>query len=432
MDLTCFPQLRTRPPGSPPALTDSLTASGRLVNVAPAKGIGVPGNRYKADGLGDRGAVLVLGDSGGLGVALMRRLEQRGIAVEAAMSLSDSETSAILTGGRWGAVAVVTRDDVLALRLTLLSAHLRPDLPLWVTMFDRTITREIQHVVPAVQVLSPAELVAAELAEQCATATAGTGSRVLRGTRLVDDALRLLARAGIGLVLALLFEAGLTMIALHENTIDALYFSTRTVATVAGTPGAATAGPWYKALSALDTLAALLLVAVFTAALVRRLSRPRLTTLFGARAAPARGHVLLIGFGQVGFRLAQELRRRGIAVLGVERDPDAPCVRLARTAGIPVAIGRGDDRETLERLGIRHCRAVAAVTSTDLVNVAVGLAASDLAPGLPLVLRLGDGEVAAETDSLLHLGRICDAHALAAETLVRALQVLRHEDDSPA
>jgi hypothetical protein len=238
----------------------------------------------------------------------------------------------------------------------------------------------------------------------------------------VDDALRLLVRAGTGILAALLIEVVVGAIALHESLVDALYFSTRSVATVAGTPGAATAAAWYKLVSVLDTLAALALVAVFTAALVRRVSRPRLTTLFGARAAPARHHVLLVGFGQVGFRLAQELRRRGVAVLGVERDPDAPCVRLARAAGIPVAIGRGDDRETLERLGIRRCAAVAAVTSDDLVNVAVGLAASDLAPGVPLVLRLGDGEVAAETDSLLHLGGICDAHKIAADTLVRGLR----------
>jgi Trk K+ transport system NAD-binding subunit len=96
-------------------------------------------------------------------------------------------------------------------------------------------------------------------------------------------------------------------------------------------------------------------------------------------------------------------------------------VRLARGAGIPVAIGRGDDREILQRLGIGSCAAVAAVTSDDLVNVAVGLAAADLAPGTPIVLRLGDGEVASETDSLLHLGRICDAHKLAAETVARAI-----------
>jgi voltage-gated potassium channel Kch len=280
---------------------------------------------------GDGSAVLVLGEPGGLGAALVRRLGQSGTEVEAAPSLSDSDTSARLSERRWGAVAVVTRDDVLALRLTLLSAHLRPDLPLWVTMFDRTIARELQHVVPAVQVLSPSELVAADLAEQC-IAAADAGSRRRSGVRLVDDALRLLVRAGAGVLLALLFEGAISMIALHESAVDALYFSTRTVATVAGTPGAASGPAWFKTLSTLDTLAALLLVAVFTAALVRRLSRPRLTTLFGARAAPARRHVLLVGFGQVGFRLAQELHRRGIAVLGVERDVDAPCVP-ARTGG---------------------------------------------------------------------------------------------------
>ena len=370
----------------------------------------------------DAQAVLVIGESGGLGAALMLKLAQSGIAAEPATSLSDSETAAKLVQRRWSAVAVVTRDDVLALRLTLLSAHLRPDLPLWVTIFDRTITRELQHVAPAVHVISPSKLVAADLAEHCVAAAAGrTASRRSSGVRLVDDALRLLVRAGVGLILLLLFEGVISMIALHDGVVDALYFSTRSVATVAGTPGAASGAAWFKALSALDTLAALLLVAVFTAALVRRLSRPRLTSLLGARAAPARGHVLLVGFGQVGFRLAQELGRRGIAVLGVEQDPDAPCVRLARAAGIPVAIGRGDDREMLERLGIRRCAAVAAVTSTDLVNVAVGLAASDLAPGTPLVLRLGDGEVAAETDSLLHLGRICDAHKIAAETIAQGL-----------
>jgi Trk K+ transport system NAD-binding subunit len=369
------------------------------------------------------GAVLVLGEAGGLAVALLRRLEQNAVPAVHGLSLSDSEIAAMLAEERWGAVAVVSRDDVLALRLTLLSAHLRPDLALWVTMFDRTITRELQHVVPAVHVLSPSELVAADLAEQCID-QAGGNSRGRHGTRLVDDALRLLVRAGVGLALALVIEAAVSMIALHEGVVDALYFSTRSVATVAGAPGAASAPAWFKAVSAADTLAALLLVAVFTAALVRRLSRARLTALVGPRAAPARNHVLLVGFGQVGFRLAQELRRRGVAVLGVEQDPDAPCVRLARAAGIPVAIGRGDDRETLERLGIRACAAVAAVTSTDLVNVAVGLAASDLAPGIPLVLRLGDGEVAAETDSLLHLGRICDAHKIASETLVRGLQEL--------
>ncbi|MHB1810348.1 MAG: potassium channel family protein [Solirubrobacteraceae bacterium] len=377
-------------------------------------------------------AVLVLGDSGGLAVALRQRLHDSGVAAHSALSVTDSEASALLAEDRWGAVAVVTREDVLALRLALLSAHVRPDLPLCVTMFDKTIMRELQHVAPAVHALSPSQLAAPALADRCRAAAGSIRSRARAGIGIVDDALSLLVRAGLGLALAFLVETAIALIALHDGLVDAMYFSTRSVATVAGVPGAATAPAWFKVISALDTIAALLLVAVFTAALVRRLGRARLTTLLGPRAAPARGHVILIGFGQVGFRLAQELRRRGCAVLGIERDPDAPCVRLARSAGIPVAIGRGDDRAMLERAGIRRCAAVAAMTSSDLVNVAVGLAARDLAPQMPLVLRLGDGDVAAETDSLLHLGEICDVHAIAADQLAATLQALAGEGGQPA
>jgi TrkA-N domain len=368
------------------------------------------------------GAVLVLGEPGGLGAALLRRLEQEGSQATSALGLTDSQASSLLGNGQWRAVAVISHDDAMTLRLTLLSAHVRPDLPLWVTMFDRTVARELQHLAPRIHVLSPSEIVAQDLVDNVLASAGEEAGRRRHGVRIVDDALQLLLAAGAGLLVALLFEAVITMIAFHEGVIDALYFSTRTVATVASTPGAKEGSDWFKLLSAANMVAAIVLVAIFTAALVRRLSRRRLTTLFGPRAAPRRNQVILVGFGQVGFRFAQRLRERGVAVIGVERDPEAPCVRLARRAGIPVAIARGEDRETLQRVGIASCAAVAAVTSDDLVNVAVGLAARDMRPGVEIVLRLGDGEVASETDSLLHLGRICDAHKLAAETIARSIE----------
>ena len=307
---------------------------------------------------------------------------------------------------------ILTRDDVLSLRLSLLSVHVRPELPVWTTMFDATVTRELRRAVPTVNVLSPADLVAEELAAQCLAAGAEPVRRVRSGVRLVDDALRLLLGAGLGLLAALLVEAGSSMLAVHDDLLNALYFSTRSVATVAGAPGAARAPAWFKLVSTLDTIAAVLLLAVFTAALVRRLSRPAADRPV-RRACSARGPARAARRLRAGrLPLAQRLRRSGIPVLALERDPGAPCLRLARDAGIPVSIGRGEDRATLQLLGIRRCAVVAAVTSTDLVNVEIVLAASDLAPSVPVVLRLGDGAVAAETDSLLHVGHICDAHAI--------------------
>jgi voltage-gated potassium channel Kch len=379
-----------------------------------------------------RPQVLVLSEPGGLGGALLLKLDQAGATGEAVTPGADTEITEVLRG-QWAAVAVVTRDDVLALRLTLLCAHVRPDLPLWATVFDRTLIHRLRQDVRSVQIISSAELVAREIADHCCS-IASRAARWRNGVRVVDGALRLLVAAGAGLLGALVVQTVISIIALHESVLNGIYFSTRAIATVTDAARSNSGPAWFKIVSVLNIVVALVLVAVFTAALVRRLSRPRLTTLIGRRAAPARGHVVVVGFGQVGFRLCQALRERGVAMLAVERSIDAPCVRLAQKEGIPVLIGRGDDRGTLELAGARHCAMVAAVTSDDLVNVAVGLTASDMRPGLPLALRLGDGGVASETESLLHLGKVVDAHHVAATTLAAAIcaNIFPHDAEAPS
>jgi hypothetical protein len=365
--------------------------------------------------------VLVFGEPGALGETLVRRLSAAGVSTQLSDPPTDADAKTVLEQGGWTAAAIVTRDDALALRLTLLCAHLQPALPLWATIFDRTIVHQLRAAVPAVRLLSPSEMAATALADACLAQGVQPRPRWTAGLRLVDVALRLLVVAGLGLVAALVLQIVISLIALHEGFVNALFFSSRALATIADSPATDRASAWFKIISTANAFIAVGLLAVFTAALVRILSRLRLTTVFGARSAPRHGHVIVVGFGQVGFRLTQMLRGRGVPVLALEVAEHAPAVRLAPGAGLPLAIGRGDDRTTLELLGVRRCAAVAAVTSDDLTNVAIGLAANDLAPGIPLVLRLGDGDVAAETDSLLHLGAICDVHDVVADDIAREI-----------
>jgi hypothetical protein len=365
--------------------------------------------------------VLVFGEPGALGETLVRRLSAAGVSTQLSDPPTDADAKTVLEQGGWTAAAIVTRDDALALRLTLLCAHLQPALPLWATIFDRTIVHQLRAAVPAVRLLSPSEMAATALADACLAQGVRPRPRWTAGLRLVDVALRLLVVAGLGLVAALVLQIVISLIALHEGFVNALFFSSRALATIADSPATDRASAWFKIISTANAFIAVGLLAVFTAALVRILSRLRLTTVFGARSAPRHGHVIVVGFGQVGFRLTQMLRGRGVPVLALEVAEHAPAVRLAPGAGLPLAIGRGDDRTTLELLGVRRCAAVAAVTSDDLTNVAIGLAANDLAPGIPLVLRLGDGDVAAETDSLLHLGAICDVHDVVADDIAREI-----------
>lgn len=372
----------------------------------------------------ERADVLIVGDPGSVASALIEPLSQLGLTSKQLADPTDGELIEELRAGV-GAVAVVTRDDALALRLTLLAAHVGPDVPLLTTLFDQTVAEQLRLAVPDVLVVSPSEIVAPMLAEACVAGSRSRGrrrpGRPSRGRALVDGPLRLLVLSGSGLLVVLLGEILLSGLVLHERWTEAVYSSAGLLATVATSPRIEHAPGWYKLVSAAGILVSLGLVAVFTAALVRRLSRVRLTTLFGSRAAPRSDHVLVVGLGQIGLRLAMALRTLGVKVLVVELEESVAGIRLAHEAGLPVVIASGTQVFTLLRLGIRRASAIAAVTSDDLVNVEIGLAARAANPDIAVVLRLGDGEVATETESLLHLGQIFDAHRIAAEALADSL-----------
>jgi hypothetical protein len=146
--------------------------------------------------------LLILGDRGPLADVLVKRLVEVGGSAHAPSSRTDSAAKTLLLEGDWTAVVVITHDDALALRLTLLSAHLRPDLPLWATLFDRTIVGQLHSIVSSVGILSPADLAADALLKCCLESGAAPMAGWRRGVRVVDDALRLLAVAGVGLAAA--------------------------------------------------------------------------------------------------------------------------------------------------------------------------------------------------------------------------------------
>ena len=77
----------------------------------------------------------------------------------------------------------------------------------------------------------------------------------------------------------------------------------------------------------------------FTAGTVEHLLSGRYVGLVGRRVMPRSGHVVVVGLGQVGFRLCQELRAQGLAVIALERSTDCPNLPLARAADIPVLLG---------------------------------------------------------------------------------------------
>ena len=177
------------------------------------------------------------------------------------------------------------------------------------------------------------------------------------------------------------------------------------------------AGPGLKLFSSVLMLASLGFVAILTAGIINRLLDHRLTGIVGRRAIPRTDHVVVVGLGQVGLRLCLVLRSLGIGVVAVERDASVPSVKLARGYRIPVVIGEGGERPLLARLSLDRARALAAITSDDVGNIAISVAALALRDDLRVILRAGDGDVTTEIRSLFHIGVVRDVHRIAGDLL---------------
>ncbi len=369
-------------------------------------------------------------------------LLERGAEVVHLDAPTDAELAAALRDDVTSLV-VLLHDDTQALRYCLAAEHLRPGMPMVAALFDKTAAAALVSVVPNCRVTSPADVATPSLTAACLPGGHAGIGRADEGwtaypdgsapavTYRVPGTLRARARlgvllgqlqphdsgstlllaglAGIGLLLAIDTVLGLTV--LHEPFVIALHGAVRTVATVGPVPveHAPTAYLLFAAAAMLLTIG---LTAAFTAGIVEHLLSGRLIGLVGRRVLPRRGHVIVVGMGQVGLRLAAELRGLGLAVTGIDRDPRASNLRTARALGIPVLIGDGSRRRVLTRVRADQALALCAVGSDELDNVAVAVTARAVAPDLPVVLRAGNHDVIAETRSLFRIGTVVDVTGL--------------------
>jgi voltage-gated potassium channel Kch len=324
---------------------------------------------------------------------------------------------------RPSAVAVVVHDDVLAVRYALAVAHLDPDVRIVATIFDRTIADHVAALLPQAVVTSPAAIAAPHLAAPCLAPGSPRGAGFRRPVlpfRAQDLSARLMVGGLLGLLTVLVVDFVWLMLGGHHTVSGAFLEAARVVATVG--PGPTDVSAPYAVFSGAAMLACVGFTALFTAGLVERLFEPRLVALLGSRSAPRRDHVIVVGMGQVGIRLCTELRSLGVRVVGVERNPTAPQLHVARALRIPVVAGHGGDRQVLEKVGLRRALALAAVGSDENDNIAIAIAAHAIAPGTRVVLRAGEQEAIAETRSLLPLGVTRDVWSIAAASLVGVIR----------
>lgn len=385
--------------------------------------------------------VLLVG-GGDLAKEVCEALTAGGADVSWLQELSDGAVASALEDSRPDVVCVATREDAFPLRIALLVRQLDADVPLVVTIFDPAMARQVSETIPHCRVTSLADIVAPTLAGPCVdpdlVALRRDGERLVgldaelrdvalppRRVRRVrnllenvlapyDRSATLLFYGAIGLVTMLLYEWIGSIIVLDQAAADALYGSTKSLATVGPNPAVDDGPKWFKVSIVASMLLTLFSAACFTGGLINRLIDSSLTGLAGRRAVPRRDHVVVVGLGQVGLRLCLLLRECGVPVVAVDTEAEGENVGLARRLKLPVVIGRGANPQVLKGLSLRRARSLAAVTPVDLRNIETAAAARAADGDLRVVLRAGDGEVADETRSLERIGHVIDVHRLGA------------------
>jgi Trk K+ transport system NAD-binding subunit len=241
-----------------------------------------------------------------------------------------------------------------------------------------------------------------------ATRRRGPGVRrvldVARGLR--DDVNPMLPRALFAVALLLIGSTVVLRFSYQPHAkmtwLDALYFSTETIATVGYGDFSFLQQPtWLRLFSIMLMLAGVTTTALLVAFMADLLLSRRFAHSAGRRRARhLRNHVIVVGLGSFGSRVVADLTAAGYEVAVIERDENNRFLSAADDLDVPVIFGDATLRQTLASARVDRARAVAILTQDDMTNIETGIVLREmLGPrvmpevvrtDVPIVLRIFD------------------------------------------
>ncbi|ORB76291.1 NAD-binding protein [Mycobacterium scrofulaceum] len=268
--------------------------------------------------------------------------------------------------------------------------------------------------------------------------------RALDGVRaLRDDVNPMFARAVLAAACLLVGSTVILRFSYQPRPkmtwLDALYFSTETIATVGYGDFSFLHQPtWLRLFSIMLMFAGVTTTALLVAFIADLLLSRRFAHSVGRRRARhLRNHVIVVGLGSFGSRVVADLRSAGYDVAVIERDENNRYLSTAADLDVPVIFGDATLRQTLEAARVDHARAVAVLTQDDMVNIETGIVLREMLsprvkpetvrPDVPLVLRVYDRELGAAVAQRFGFENVRSTVELAAPWFIGAamgLQVL--------
>jgi voltage-gated potassium channel len=127
-------------------------------------------------------------------------------------------------------------------------------------------------------------------------------------------------------------------------------------------------------------------------------------------------HIVLVGFGKLGYRVFSVLRKLGEAVVVIERDASNGFLDEIRRDGSPLLIGDARREALLEEANIAKARSIVLATDDDLANLEVALDAQHINPRIRVVLRMFDQNMADKFSEGFKIHLAASPSAIAAPT----------------
>ncbi len=226
-------------------------------------------------------------------------------------------------------------------------------------------------------------------------------------------------RVLFGILLLIVVASAYFSLSLGLKAEDAVYFVVTTLTTTGyGDISLLHSGFAAKMAGIVVMLGGTTLSAVLFALISDRLFSLRLATTLGHWPVPSRGHVVVVGVGDVGVRVCEALLDMEAPIVAVEKQTDGRYVAQMRGRRVPMVVADATVSSSLEFAQVRHARAIVCVTDHDLINVEVALNARRLNPDIRTVVRIQDPAFAARLGNRLGVDVALSSAKLAAPVFV--------------
>lgn len=131
-------------------------------------------------------------------------------------------------------------------------------------------------------------------------------------------------------------------------------------------------------------------------------------------------HIIICGLGRTGYRVALELQKFDRDIVAIELNENSRFIEKAKSIGIPVIIANARRSENLIKANVKKADSIIPCTENELTNLEIALDARELNPGIKVVMRMFDPELAERVEKGFGIHTAFSTSALAAPIFATA------------